>query len=522
MIGSVRMPAFVLDLRTREVKRVARVAVRRASQRVEELVRLLGRRDPVPALLVARRHLQAPHRVGYQVGPSRRTGPAVDRAERRHEHLQRITRKRPCSSLPRCSSSTSVVPRSDGSGDQHLAGCPRPNLVDPASRGCVSAPGREQARLVEDGQPPSHRHEYGTCPATTCRGGAAGASAPRCPRRPVTYASGAVTLLLSVVTPRYVMQASDRRVVSLSDSGSVIDADDEQNKAIFVAERMTFAYTGHARIDREDTAEFFQGVMARSLATGRSVEDSLATVGTMSAGYFRSLRADTDRHHSFVGVGWEGRPPHDGPPFIAWTSNAIDENGERLSAPQEQFATHYRRLAAGEAFALVTAGAVLPEDALSRLNAQLAFLTGDGDDPAAVGLVLVEAIREQAAENDAVGSGVMINCIPRSPGPPGGDIIFVGDAPKLDVRTFAYVPADAVPAYEYLGPLVVTSDGHRMADFIATPPGPQGAQGFVYRPSWAPPRPRAAAGQRVRDYRIGRNDLCWCGSGKKYKKCHAP
>lgn len=22
--------------------------------------------------------------------------------------------------------------------------------------------------------------------------------------------------------------------------------------------------------------------------------------------------------------------------------------------------------------------------------------------------------------------------------------------------------------------------------------------------------------------RPGRNDLCWCGSGKKYKKCHLP
>ena len=22
------------------------------------------------------------------------------------------------------------------------------------------------------------------------------------------------------------------------------------------------------------------------------------------------------------------------------------------------------------------------------------------------------------------------------------------------------------------------------------------------------------------DFRIGRNDPCWCGSGKKYKKCH--
>ena len=24
------------------------------------------------------------------------------------------------------------------------------------------------------------------------------------------------------------------------------------------------------------------------------------------------------------------------------------------------------------------------------------------------------------------------------------------------------------------------------------------------------------------DAKPGRNDLCWCGSGKKYKKCHLP
>lgn len=29
-----------------------------------------------------------------------------------------------------------------------------------------------------------------------------------------------------------------------------------------------------------------------------------------------------------------------------------------------------------------------------------------------------------------------------------------------------------------------------------------------------PERPKAVA--------LGRNDLCWCGSGKKYKKCHLP
>ena len=26
--------------------------------------------------------------------------------------------------------------------------------------------------------------------------------------------------------------------------------------------------------------------------------------------------------------------------------------------------------------------------------------------------------------------------------------------------------------------------------------------------------------ERPQEIALGRNDLCWCGSGKKYKKCH--
>jgi len=57
-----------------------------------------------------------------------------------------------------------------------------------------------------------------------------------------------VTLLLSVITPHYAMQASDRRVTYIRD-GKIAGRDDERNKAIFVAERFTFAITGAADID---------------------------------------------------------------------------------------------------------------------------------------------------------------------------------------------------------------------------------------------------------------------------------
>jgi hypothetical protein len=100
--------------------------------------------------------------------------------------------------------------------------------------------------------------------------------------------------------------------------------------------------------------------------------------------------------------------------------------------------------------------------------------------------------------------------------------MLVGKMPEADVRTFAYVPEHGFEG-RYLGPLVVGSNGNQMCNMEATGPGvgfPDSGAGMMYRPSSAPPLSRAAIGQAVREYRIGRNDPCWCDSGKKYKKCH--
>ncbi|MBA2255631.1 MAG: SEC-C domain-containing protein, partial [Thermoleophilaceae bacterium] len=44
------------------------------------------------------------------------------------------------------------------------------------------------------------------------------------------------------------------------------------------------------------------------------------------------------------------------------------------------------------------------------------------------------------------------------------------------------------------------------------PPGPASAP--------AQPLPTVETRRVEDDERIGRNDPCWCGSGKKYKRCH--
>lgn len=113
-----------------------------------------------------------------------------------------------------------------------------------------------------------------------------------------------MTLVLSVATPGYVIQASDRKVVSVDRDGQIRREEDERNKAIFVAERLCFAYTGHADIGGSDTAEFFQGRVASTLAAGGSAEQALDGVAEMLSQYFASLPPERDRHHAFVGAGW--------------------------------------------------------------------------------------------------------------------------------------------------------------------------------------------------------------------------
>jgi preprotein translocase subunit SecA len=48
----------------------------------------------------------------------------------------------------------------------------------------------------------------------------------------------------------------------------------------------------------------------------------------------------------------------------------------------------------------------------------------------------------------------------------------------------------------------------------------EGAQG--YPQEGVEQQPVAVVEQRVVDeeHQVGRNDPCWCGSGKKFKKCH--
>jgi hypothetical protein len=325
-----------------------------------------------------------------------------------------------------------------------------------------------------------------------------------------------MTLILSVITPHFVIQASDRRVTTVQGE-QVVNIDDDRNKAIFVADRLTFAMTGAADIDG-DTIGFFAAQLSRNLSQGKPVEIALAEAGTM-CGQYLAQRADrTSAFLAFVGVGWTDIPPAARSPIAMWTSNAMDDEGQWHPIPTCEFDTHTAALQEHELFRLLISGTRLEAEQIEQLNLDLVGIISAGDEPAPVADVLIDHVRAAALGNSAIGSGVMVNCIPFACGSSDGSIMILGGPPKPDIRTFTYVPAGQSTSI-YLGPHFVGSEGSAMSEFQAQGGAP-GTFGVGYGATQPEKQRRAVVGQRINTIEVGRNDPCWCGSGRKLKRCH--
>jgi preprotein translocase subunit SecA len=79
-------------------------------------------------------------------------------------------------------------------------------------------------------------------------------------------------------------------------------------------------------------------------------------------------------------------------------------------------------------------------------------------------------------------------------------------------------PNGSVPAHEGGGGAAYSYSGGTLED----QPSAYGGEGYGVDTAEAGVQPSPVVEQRRVDEhdQIGRNDPCWCGSGKKYKKCH--
>ena len=327
-------------------------------------------------------------------------------------------------------------------------------------------------------------------------------------------------MVLSVLTHDYVLQVSDRCMTFERGDGGV-RFEEGHNKAVLFERRIAFGYTGAGEIEGLRTDEWLQ----ERLGEGEDVATGFQAV---LDGLTRSFPPASTRH-AFLGVGWGSA---DGPvPQLVCIANCVDSNGREIDA-QPTFSRLTAAISPGtHAFIHQLPERIQGED-WTRLEAQIVYLIEQGNDPAAVGDVLIEAVRRVAAESDDVGSGLMVNCLPYTvaTGSDGG--FFISDRPSMQHVSFAYLP----PGQSEPGgraPLLVSAEGGWLArDFkhVLDPNGDEmvemnfrltreGASPpalvMRYRPGPSTP-PRRLSEQE----KIGRNDPCWCGSGRKFKKCH--
>ena len=338
-----------------------------------------------------------------------------------------------------------------------------------------------------------------------------------------------MTSIVSVLSPYWVMQASDRRI----SEGPHADPRDGTNKAIFAAERFTFAFTGRADIDGAGADEWLQLALSRLFQRGaRAAEDAFAEVALLLSGKISALPADDhNRALAIVGVGWSDKSFATREPLLVKISNLREGPGASPDEVEGEFAVSIDALD-DKPFLVDAAGVGLKPEQRGSLEAQIDSLLAEDEAALPVARAVVETIRQQAAESDEVGRGVMLNNLPRAPGPPSGEIILAGGWPEKSTRTFAYFHEEDEKSL-WRAPLVVSSDGAAMGNleaggsrlaFPSLDPTPDAADmvpGMGYSDPKAPPPPQGAVGQAVRVIpKYGRNDPCWCESGRKFKKCH--
>jgi hypothetical protein len=330
-----------------------------------------------------------------------------------------------------------------------------------------------------------------------------------------------MTLIVSVLTQDYVIQVSDR-CMTIERGDGKRRYEEGHNKAVLFEHRIAFGYTGQGEIDGRPTDEWLQ----EHLGKGTDVASGLQSVlDGLKRGF-----PPASEPHAFVAVGWGF--VNEPVPFVHCISNFVNAAGESLRDPQPTFSAAEATLAPGaKAFVHQLPERIVGQD-WARLEAQVVYVVEQGNGPAAMADVLVEAVRRVASDDEEVGSGLMINCLPFTvaTGSDGGFALV--SRPTMHHSSFAYLaPGETEPGG--LGPLRVSAEQGWLASGFRHEFGPAGEEsvevsfkltregatppGLVMRYQQGPSPPPRRVGV---EERIGRNDACYCGSGKKFKKCH--
>ena len=187
------------------------------------------------------------------------------------------------------------------------------------------------------------------------------------------------------------------------------------------------------------------------------------------------------------GIGLRGMAQQD--PLVAWQKEGFELFGQLMDAIDDDYLQY-----------VMHAQVVVEQDAEPDLN-QASYVAADDPVGAEASVVQSGGSREPGANGRGGGNGRVPAGVPT--GGLGGSAADLGAAA-------AGAPLGEAAAGAGEG----QSGGRQQADGRAQQPqARQQRQG-------APGQPRPAAAAPQQPAKLGRNDPCWCGSGRKYKLCH--
>lgn len=248
-----------------------------------------------------------------------------------------------------------------------------------------------------------------------------------------------MTLILSCITDEQAFQVSDRRLTRIKADGSFEVAEDNRNKAVAFDGRLSWAFTGLARIRREPSAKWLATQLHRTSKESLSeLGDELAKHATED--FKRIPFSSAQKRHAFVAVGWwpTTSEPREFKPVIVTISNATDGTGRWHATASDTFSVTISEPEFGrKGVKLLSSGRDVSEDRLLRLRRKLArFIKRDALH--ASGELLVREVRNIASKHEDVGSNVMLISLPRSALDRSGRFSFINQLPSKDVATYWY------------------------------------------------------------------------------------
>ena len=266
-----------------------------------------------------------------------------------------------------------------------------------------------------------------------------------------------MTLVLSLATPRFALQVSDRRLTKTLSSGTSYVCDDDANKLTLFQNRLVFGYTGIAEIGLQRTDVWLANTLA--MVSTSPLPEVLAHLRDRATELFRQLPGlAKDKRHAFVGVGWMSKDGETLQPVICRVSNYHDGQKE-LSQAKEAFSFAHQQYDTPPYWGWLETGARLKPQEISRLSRSISRCARKGTSPRPLLRHIVDLIRTVASRDPKVGKSLLAVCIPRNAAysdstlvrtsMPFGVIFWEGQAPLS--RPDACIDSLYIPADKYEG-----------------------------------------------------------------------